>query len=93
MYRNNDNDDAADTVQNASLSVYRDMIIILVESGAPLAIAGLCAVVGSVVRLYGVKTLGSVGRLFIFELVSRAFFLFFAVSHSPSFLPLPVVLC
>ncbi|KAH6907426.1 hypothetical protein BKA70DRAFT_356176 [Coprinopsis sp. MPI-PUGE-AT-0042] len=57
---------------------YRDMIVILVESAAPLTLAGVCTVVSSAIRLSRVQSQDSMGGLYFFDLVSHVCFLLFA---------------
>ncbi|KAH6907424.1 hypothetical protein BKA70DRAFT_1400905 [Coprinopsis sp. MPI-PUGE-AT-0042] len=57
---------------------YRDVIVVLVESAAPLTLAGLCSIISAAVRMSGVQVPGSGKSLFLFDLVSRACFLLFA---------------
>jgi hypothetical protein len=61
--------------------IYRDVIILLVESAAPLAVTGVCAVVASGMRISGVPVDPSKAGLYLFDYVSHILFLFFAVSH------------
>ncbi|KAH6907425.1 hypothetical protein BKA70DRAFT_1282966 [Coprinopsis sp. MPI-PUGE-AT-0042] len=57
---------------------YRDMIVVLIESAAPLALAGLCTTIASAIRLSGTQSHSSVRGLYLFDLVSHVSFLLFA---------------
>ncbi|KAH6866033.1 hypothetical protein BKA70DRAFT_1580438 [Coprinopsis sp. MPI-PUGE-AT-0042] len=58
--------------------LYQQMIIILVESAAPLALAGLCAIISSAIRLSGVRLRMSAAEFFLFNFATHLLFLFFA---------------
>ncbi|KAH6907412.1 hypothetical protein BKA70DRAFT_1489382 [Coprinopsis sp. MPI-PUGE-AT-0042] len=58
--------------------LYQQVIIILVESAAPLALAGLCAIATSAMHLSGVRLRMSAAEFFLFNFTTHMFFLFFA---------------
>ncbi|KAH6884681.1 hypothetical protein BKA70DRAFT_1562959, partial [Coprinopsis sp. MPI-PUGE-AT-0042] len=57
---------------------YRQITIILVESAAPLALAGLCAIITSAIGVSGLRLGMSAAGFFLFDFVMHMFFLFFA---------------
>ena len=67
--------------------LHRDVIVILVESAAPLTLVGPCLVIGSVILLFrrpGDKDSSMTG-LAVFMLIAQVFFLFFGISLLLSF--------
>ncbi|KAH6895079.1 hypothetical protein BKA70DRAFT_1232210 [Coprinopsis sp. MPI-PUGE-AT-0042] len=60
---------------------YQHVIIILVESAAPLALAGLCAIITSAIGLSGVRLRMSAAGFFLFDFVMHMLLLFFALSY------------
>ncbi|KAH6907420.1 hypothetical protein BKA70DRAFT_1489398 [Coprinopsis sp. MPI-PUGE-AT-0042] len=71
---------------------YRDMIIILVESAAPLAMAGVCAATVSATRLANGLPAKSMAKLYLFVLVSHLLFLLFG-ALSPQMILFRTLVC
>ncbi|KAH6867664.1 hypothetical protein BKA70DRAFT_1452824 [Coprinopsis sp. MPI-PUGE-AT-0042] len=72
--------------------LYRDMIIILVESAAPLALTGVCSVAVSAARLSGGIAPSSEDAVFLLSLVSHLLFLLFG-ALSPQMILFRTLVC